>query len=204
LTFLLFVLQADAAPPAAAGAAAAFFPLAGAFLAAFGLAAAFGFFGLFAFFGEAADFGLAAFVFFGEAAFLAAGFLAAFGFDGAVPAADGLAVAATAATFGFFLAGYFFGFFVFSALAFGFLGDFGFGDPAAFFVTAFLAFFTTGFPPSVGFLSPKRKLPDAPLPFACLKTPVVTPRFNAVFKWALTIFRSFPTLKFAMMYFKSA
>jgi len=157
--------------------------LAGAFLAAaaFGLAAAFGFFGL-AFLGDAAfvffgETGFLAGAFFGEAGFLAgAAFLVTLGFVGA--AADGPVVAAAvvgAAAFVVFLAGALVGDFGLTA-AFGFLTVFGFGDPVL--ATVFL----TTFPPSVGFLSPKRKLPAAPIPFACFKTPVVTPRFKAVFK----------------------
>jgi len=189
--------------------AAGFFPFAGAFLAA-GVFLAAVFFGLFDFVGDflaAGFFGEAAF--FGEAGFFAGAerFGAAFfvTFDGVAPAPDEPAVVAAAVDG----AAAVFVVVVFLALAgdfglaadFGFLTVFGFGDPAL--ATVFFTFLTV-FPPSVGFLSPTRKLPAAPIPFACFKAPVVTPRFNATFKRELTDFASLPTLKLAIIYFNKA
>jgi len=191
----------DAAVAPEADGAAAFFPFAGAFLPAFGFAAALGFFGDLAFFGDAAAFGLAALVFLGLAGFLAAaGFLVTFGLAAAA-AGVGLAVEAAAAVveadaaFGFlaldaaafFAAGFFF---AAGLAAFGFLVAFGFGDAAL--AGALCDFLATA--PSAGFLSPKRKLPAAPVPFDCFKLPVVTPRFKANFKRLLTNLASLPTL----------
>lgn len=190
--------------------AAPFFPFAAGFFAAFGFAAL-AFFGLFGFFGDFGAFGFAVLVFFGLAGFffgLAGAFFAAFGFAaaGAGAAATGLAaVAGAAAGFVAFFAllgerGFFVAAFALP-LALAFLGDFGFGDPAL--ATALRGFLTAALL-SVGFLSPRRKLPAAPVPFDCFNCPMVTPRFNATFKRLLMPLASFPTSKLAMMYFKIA
>ena len=60
-----------------------------------------------------------------------------------------------------------------------------------------------GFFSVLGF-SPILKEPEAPVPLDCFKDLFFTPARSANFKWLLTDFSSFPTLKFFMMYFRIA
>src|SRR6266516_363008 len=52
--------------------------------------------------------------------------------------------------------------------------------------------------------SPRRKLPVAPEPFDCLSVAFFTPERRAIFRCVLTMFSSLPTLKFFMIYFRTA
>lgn len=138
--------------------------------------------------------------FFAAAPFFAAFFGAGEAAEGGVAATGGTVVAADAgvpegaplAFFGVFLAAAFFG----DALG---LLDTAFTSGAAFF--GLEAFFLAGvaFLEAAGILSPRRKDPEAPVPFlnskivyrknlpsyVCLRAPLVTPRFNAWRRCAL-------------------
>ena len=78
------------------------------------------------------------------------------------------------------------GCFLCCSLLYGFLCCSFFGDLAFFGLAAFFAGFFF-------FASPRRKDPEAPVPFDCFKEPFLTPAFNANFKWLLADFSS-PTL----------
>jgi hypothetical protein len=138
-----------------------------------------------AFFGlEAVFFGLLV-VFFGLAAAAFFGLVAAAFFGLAAAAFFGLAAAAV-----FGLASLaFFGLFA------DFLAVFAFFSPAGFF--AFFGLTAFGFFALAGdFLadSPRRKLPDAPVPFDCFREPFFTPARSDIFKCWLITFSSWPTL----------
>ncbi len=81
-------------------------------------------------------------------------------------------------------------------LALGFFAVLGFA--AAFgFLVVFLGL-------AAAFFSPRRKLPEAPVPFVCFREPFFTPARSAIFRWELTDFSSLPTLKFFTMYLRIA
>ncbi|PVD23563.1 hypothetical protein C0Q70_16835 [Pomacea canaliculata] len=124
--------------------------------------------------------GLAALGFFAAAGFEALGLAAAF-------LGEALGFLVAAAALGFLAAAAFLGE-ALSFLAAGFLGDLGFLTTAL----GFLAFF--GLTAATTFFSPKRKDPDAPVPLDCLRVPALTPAFRAVFKRALILATSSPTL----------
>ena len=95
-----------------------------------------------------------------------------------------------------FFAAAFFGLFV--AFFTAYLGDF------AFFATAAFGFFATAFFGAAFAFSPRRKLPEAPVPFACFREPFFTPDLSAIFRCVLTTVSFLPTLYLATMYFRIA
>ena len=128
------------------------------------------------------------------------------------------------AAFGFLAAA--FGFVTLDAVFFAFAGDFGFfatdffaaaffGLFVAFFTAflgdfAFLAalgvlgFFATAFFGAAFVFSPRRKLPVAPVPFACFREPLFTPDLSAIFRCVLMTVSFLPTLYLATMYLRIA